>query len=245
MKKILIIPDVHGRTFWKEAIKTDDYSKIIFLGDYVDPYQWEGIDERRAVKNFKEILKLKKQQAEKVILLLGNHDMCYYSDRYRQYGSSDRYMYRYEKELQDLYKQNKSFFKLAHEETIGERHYLFSHAGITQPWLKHNLEIIGEPDADHLNQLLESDAGIDTLTEVGFLRGGLYPTGSLVWADIDELVACKPIPGICQVVGHSLQLYGPVITDHIACLDCRAGFSIDETGVIVPVTKIIPYEKCI
>lgn len=33
---ILIIPDVHGRTFWKYAI--DKYDKVIFLGDYLDPY---------------------------------------------------------------------------------------------------------------------------------------------------------------------------------------------------------------
>ena len=40
---VLVIPDVHGRKFWKEAI--NKFSKdiypdlnIIFLGDYVDPY---------------------------------------------------------------------------------------------------------------------------------------------------------------------------------------------------------------
>lgn len=42
--KILIIPDVHGRTFWKYAIDNiDKYDKVIFLGDYLDPYFWEVI----------------------------------------------------------------------------------------------------------------------------------------------------------------------------------------------------------
>ena len=36
-KKILIIPDVHGRTFWESALKSGDYEKIVFLGDYTDP----------------------------------------------------------------------------------------------------------------------------------------------------------------------------------------------------------------
>ena len=30
-KKILIIPDVHGRTFWESALKSGDYEKIVFL----------------------------------------------------------------------------------------------------------------------------------------------------------------------------------------------------------------------
>ena len=36
-KKILIIPDVHGRTFGESALKSGDYEKIVFLGDYTDP----------------------------------------------------------------------------------------------------------------------------------------------------------------------------------------------------------------
>ena len=31
-KEILIIPDVHGRDFWKEAIERKDYEKVVFLG---------------------------------------------------------------------------------------------------------------------------------------------------------------------------------------------------------------------
>ena len=43
MSNILIIPDIHGRTFWKECIKCREYDEIIFLGDYLDPYSFEGI----------------------------------------------------------------------------------------------------------------------------------------------------------------------------------------------------------
>ena len=41
MKKndIIIIPDVHGRTFWKEAVRDLTDRSVIFLGDYLDPYQ--------------------------------------------------------------------------------------------------------------------------------------------------------------------------------------------------------------
>ena len=40
---LIIIPDIHGRTFWKEAIQKYPNSKTIFLGDYLDPYPHEGI----------------------------------------------------------------------------------------------------------------------------------------------------------------------------------------------------------
>ena len=42
--KTLIIPDVHGRSFWKKAIKKhfDECDHVVFLGDYIDPYGWEG-----------------------------------------------------------------------------------------------------------------------------------------------------------------------------------------------------------
>ena len=36
---IAIIPDVHGRRFWTQIKnRVDDFDKIIFLGDYLDPY---------------------------------------------------------------------------------------------------------------------------------------------------------------------------------------------------------------
>lgn len=44
MVKYLIIPDVHGRTFWKKSVydylENHPEVKIIFLGDYLDPYQY-------------------------------------------------------------------------------------------------------------------------------------------------------------------------------------------------------------
>ena len=73
---ILVIPDVHGRPFWKDAVEkhSEDCEKIVFLGDYLDPYPWEWITRKMTIENFKEIIKYKKDNQEKVVLLLGNHD---------------------------------------------------------------------------------------------------------------------------------------------------------------------------
>ena len=82
--KYLIVPDVHGRDFWREPVyktlqETD--TKIIFLGDYVDPYygefydgdedkwlveginSWENLSDY-VVKTLTDIIELKKQYPE-------------------------------------------------------------------------------------------------------------------------------------------------------------------------------------
>jgi hypothetical protein len=33
MSKVIILPDIHGRTFWKYALEhIDEFDKVIFLG---------------------------------------------------------------------------------------------------------------------------------------------------------------------------------------------------------------------
>ena len=235
-KKILIIPDVHGRTFWESALKSGDYEKIVFLGDYTDPYEMEGITNRDALKNFKSIIAFKQQNPEKVVLLLGNHDLHYYSKYYYELIGGVRYDPASAAVLRHLFTKYDSFFQLAWETDWGGKHYLFSHAGITQSWLKQNMDLIGEPDAMHLNGLLHSNKGMEALAQVGAMRWGNYPSGSIVWADINELLVSDSLSGVYQVVGHTMQYDGPIITDHLACLDCRGGFSLNQEGEIQPVT---------
>ena len=40
--RVLVVPDVHGRTFWKEEVSKwlEDVDKVVFLGDYLDPYEY-------------------------------------------------------------------------------------------------------------------------------------------------------------------------------------------------------------
>ena len=84
----LLVPDVHGREFWKEPVKTvleNSEAEIIFLGDYLDPYPDEFDSDfeldykastdylQTTIDNFKEIIELKKQYPDRITLLLGNH----------------------------------------------------------------------------------------------------------------------------------------------------------------------------
>ena len=90
---ILIIPDVHGRTFWKDAVNRESWGTIIFLGDYLDPYPREGIDDNQVLGNFLEILDFGRTH-DNVVMLLGNHDMHYYSKIFAERALSSRYNYR-------------------------------------------------------------------------------------------------------------------------------------------------------
>ena len=79
MAKVLVIPDTHVRDFWKEAkALIDNYEKVIFLGDYVDPYPHEfnmSYDDlrKKTIDDFVEIINFCKDYPDKVILLDGNH----------------------------------------------------------------------------------------------------------------------------------------------------------------------------
>lgn len=80
MKKILIIPDVHGRKFWRRAIERglkENVDKIIFLGDYGDPYGSEEISHKDALMELEDIIQFQENNPNKVVLLLGNHDAHY------------------------------------------------------------------------------------------------------------------------------------------------------------------------
>lgn len=73
--KLLVIPDIHGRDFWKEPCeKPGEYDKIIFLGDYLDPYPKEGIFKDEARHNLVDIIEFTIHNKMKVITLTGNHE---------------------------------------------------------------------------------------------------------------------------------------------------------------------------
>lgn len=69
--------------------------------------------------------------------------MHYFSPHYHKVCASDRYDSRQAETLQKLFADGDKF-KLAHEETVGSQKYLFTHAGINQPWLKRNIDVIGQ-----------------------------------------------------------------------------------------------------
>ena len=87
---MIIIPDIHGRNFWKEAIKGHEDEEIVFLGDYVDPYSsLENVDTWNGLDSLSEVIDFKKAHPDNVTLLLGNHDLSYLSDHIVQCRHDD------------------------------------------------------------------------------------------------------------------------------------------------------------
>ena len=131
MNKILIVPDVHGRTFWKKAKDLiNEVDKVIFLGDYLDPYTHEYILKKDALSNFHDILAFKKEYPDKVILLIGNHDYNYWP-KYKEYYGCRRDNERFD-QISELFMNNLDDFQLSYK----IENYLFTHAGVLDYWLK-------------------------------------------------------------------------------------------------------------
>ncbi len=154
--EVLIIPDIHGRTFWKEAINKfpkEDYPnlKIVFLGDYLDPYTGlEDISAEDAYNNFLEVLEYINNDS-RIIPLIGNHDWHYFVNL-----DSCRIDRARERDIEELFKNNLSKFRLTYTIELDDVKYLFSHAGITQRWLN-DISDNAQYEIDHWNPYVHNE----------------------------------------------------------------------------------------
>ena len=232
---ILCIGDIHGRTFWKKAVEEnmDKVDRIIFLGDYLDPYPWEGITRKEAISNFQEIIDFKSENRDKVVLFVGNHDLAYIDKK--NYIVRSRYDSSNARHIEEMFRSHRSFFQLAHEELIGDKRYLFTHAGLQIGWYKKHEKLIGELTVNGINHLLGIPSGIKALCEASWSRGGWDQFGSIVWNDVTDCGSHvnDELPWDRQVFGHSQQEEHPIITDTHVCLDCRKAFILNDDGGFV------------
>ena len=225
---ILIIPDVHGRTFWKEAVKGRENDLIIFLGDYLDPYSQEGITRDDAFNNFLEILEFKKEHKDNVVLLLGNHDCTYAIGTHICNCRSD---YARMKQISKLFDDNRELFQFVYDTIISDKRIIFSHAGLHKKFVERTF---GE-DIDMSKDTIEkfNDAWrqdtygiLNQLSTASRYRRGWNNDNeaSLVWADIREFISSSSEDDFAfQIVGHT-QLERPAVFDNIVCIDCHRAF---------------------
>ena len=219
--KVIVIPDVHGRTFWKNALEKYPQAnfpdlRIIFLGDYLDPYSnIDGIDSKMAYDNFLEIIEYAKQDS-RIQLLIGNHDWHYFVNLDTCRIDKSR-----SKVIKQLFIDNMHLFKLLDIVDINEHKYLFSHAGFTKAflndisnmakseinnwktnkiypnpnedpkylWLKDLSNICETYNFDLFDECLKNynDTFYSCIPSiVSRERGGWHPHGSMIWADVYE-----------------------------------------------------------
>jgi hypothetical protein len=191
MKSTIVIGDVHGLTCWKEIIDNNPHCRYLFLGDYLDPY--EEINPRKIIDNFKDIIRLKQEQQENVVLLLGNHDLHYITPDIAQ---STRWNFYIAEEVSRLFADNKDLFQYACQEDDS----IFTHAGIVHKWFTDYFKgDIRKNIAEQLNH--PSPEQEQHLFACGTARGGFDKYGGIFWADKRELY--EPLQGFTQIVGHN------------------------------------------
>lgn len=248
--KILILPDIHCRNFWRKAIENNigNVDKVVFLGDYLDPYAVEYIEYPETMEPrdetflgmLQDIVSLKKNEPNKYILLTGNHTDSYI---WKDFSSATRTDHLNWIDYHNFFMENLDLFNLVWVED----HVIFSHAGITKEWSERLWDILEFPENEVasveemakvlMNTPLSSfnKYYIEAISDISYYRGGDSMYGSCEWADIREHI--KGVDdnhniegygeeGIYQVFGHT-QVVKPIICDKWACLDVRKPFIID------------------
>lgn len=225
--KAIIIPDVHGRKFWKDAIPFIEKGvKTIFLGDYLDPYPHEGISKQEAIDNFDKIIKIADEN-KNITLLVGNHDTTYlYPEAGICYCRTD------EKNF-DLIKDMFNYIKPRLKLVVKVGDIMLSHAGLHNEWIKRIEPLLkqwytNKSLIESLNAIIhETDINkLNILSDVSEYRGGSELAGSCVWADIREFA--NENHQYRQIVGHTM-CSKPVIlkNERIVDIDCQKCFYID------------------
>jgi hypothetical protein len=240
-KKILSIGDIHGRSVWKDKLfgsvlnfekwargefreEKDEYEsdyplhqwdKIIFVGDYVDSFDVSNVE---MLQNLKDIILLKKMCPEKIVLLIGNHDI--------QYIVPDQYCSGYRPEMKhdfgSLYNENASLFQMAYYQEVPvhadrkNRKILWTHAGVTNGWLNvlntncfmnenhRHYEILKDFANSRIDHKLNLawEIRLNVLFLIDSFSGGTSQWASPLWCRPNVLKR-EALSGFDQIVGHT------------------------------------------
>lgn len=251
MKKIatMSIGDIHGRNDWmyfthgspeefetwkgivanggpvEEGFNPEIYQfinvdKVIFVGDYVDSFTIKNLDMK---KNLEDIIFFKKALPDKVVLLLGNHDV--------QYIVSDQICSGYRPEMKydfyDIFIKNIDLFQLSYR----IENYLWTHAGVTNEWFKEfEAELFNPKNRFYEITKYYTNATIDEKLNLGWevkalsiynvdhISGGFQMWAGPLWVR-PHVLNKHAIDGYFQIVGHTPQS-AIWETDDVAYIDC-------------------------
>ena len=256
----LILPDIHGRLFWKSAIELYPKEKypdldIVFLGDYLDPYDFEYISKEDAIYNFENIIDIAEKD-NRVHLLLGNHDWHYIDNIDNCRIDKDNFKY-----IKNLFLTYDKLFNIAYENFIEDKRYFYTHAGVTKQWWNdiQNISkncltnkflsdeqkqwitnnVLNKPiTTELLNSFKYNFQGNAWLSMISFIRGGDNDFASCIWADYREMHNGKLsvfTDNTYQIFGHTLSepdINDGIVLDNIAMLDSRCAWVLNKDKTI-------------
>lgn len=147
--KTIALGDTHGRSFWKLIVHTQQPDRVVFIGDYFDSR--DGISAEEQIKNFLEIVAYKKQHPDKVVLLIGNHDLSYFPGI--DGAAVSGYQHKHAADITKALVENIDHLQMAYDDGS----ILYSHAGVGKQWLETNGWDGKEPIAGFVNKVWENN----------------------------------------------------------------------------------------
>lgn len=212
--RIIVVGDIHGRNIWKDIVNKEK-GLFIFLGDYFDSFD---IPLEEQIGNFQDILEFSKNND--CILLAGNHDYHYLvpGESFSGFQFSG-------------YATINWLLTTANLRIVARyKDFLFSHAGITNTWLKgRDLEDVNDFNLKEFRFNGRNVYGDDVTQGPLWVRPASLNKDGL--NTMDSLSTVRPI----QIVGHTQQdaidLDGP----NIFCDTLAVGeyLIIDDLGISV------------
>lgn len=196
--KVLAIFDIHGRSnYIPSDEQIDSVDKVIFGGDYFDSFD---IHASTQIRVFQKVLRIKEKYEDKIIILLGNHDIQYlYPDKPLRCSG---FSYEYQYQIGMLLKTNEKLFQYAWQ----HNNHLFTHAGvstfITDAFNKKYPELYKSVLDNEISLAdLINATQMDELFYIGG-SGGDHPKSGIFWIRPKYLDQWK-IKGYIQHVGHT------------------------------------------
>jgi hypothetical protein len=209
--KIIALGDTHGRTHWKNIVaKETDADKIVFIGDYFDTHYDVSVDQQ--IQNFIDILNFKKENVDKVILLIGNHDFHYLKGAQETYSGYQKFK---AVDINEVLEPAVSIGLL--QMCYVYEDFVFTHAGLTKTWCENNDINLSELE-DSVNRRFMSNIESFRFTYGdNFSNSGNDVTQPPIWVRIPSLLKNK-LEGYRFVVGHT-TIEELTITDSLIGID--------------------------
>lgn len=216
--RILVIGDIHGHDSWKAIVENEKYDKVVFLGDYVDSFT---LKPQRIANNLRAIIRFKRENPDKVVLLWGNHDHSYFfGERCSGWSSHG-------------YKLYDPIYDEAFKEGLFDLYYIYddiimTHAGVSEYWLK---QVAFKDDIKDVTWDdvvpkfgMSGSTILDWNIYAGYDGYGDTISQSPIWIRPNSLIKC-PLKGYRQIVGHT-NLGKPTFKDGLYINDLMPDYYI-------------------
>jgi len=205
--KVIIIGDIHGRNSWKTL--RDKADKLVFVGDYFDTR--EKINGKKQLDNFVDLISFKRENPDKVILLLGNHDYQYLRGVDETYSG---YQPHYHHDIREAleYALTNKMIDICYFFNNNKEKFLVSHAGVSQVWFDINAkDKEGSSVVEKINNLFLKNRDNFSFYQKGMNNRNPYGDNveqSPIWIReaslLSSLLRGGEISDYKQIIGHTM-----------------------------------------